>query len=230
MVEHAERPVCETRSVAVAEVGTRGALVIGLGVAAVAVVSFAAAEALDVQLLVDPATVMRHGWAAGGLGVGLLIADIVLPVPSSLVMLAHGALFGVVPGAALSLIGRTGNAWAGVLLGRGAGSLYGQHASGDRGRGSELVERWGLAAVVVTRPVPILAESVVVAAGSLGLSAPAVIGAAALGSIPEAVLYALAGAAAASFGSAAIVFTAVLLMATVVWAAGSRLGGARGGR
>lgn len=213
-----------------AAVGTRGAFVIGLGVAAVALVSFAAAEAFDVKLLVDPVDVMTHGWVAAGLGVGLLVADIVLPVPSSLVMLAHGALFGVVPGAALSLLGRTGNALAGVLVGRGAGKLYVRHASGDRGRGSELVERWGLAAVVVTRPVPILAESVVVAAGSLGLSAPAVVGAAALGSVPEAVLYALAGAVAASFGSAAIVFGAVLVMAAAVWAVGARLSARQGGR
>ncbi len=36
------------------------------------------------------------GVVAALVGVGLLVADVVLPVPSSVVMLAHGALFGVV--------------------------------------------------------------------------------------------------------------------------------------
>lgn len=210
---------CETP--AVGAVGVRGAVIISLGVAAVALVGFVTAEAFEVKLLVDPVQVMTHGWGAAGLGVGLLVADIVLPVPASLVMLAHGALFGVVPGAALSLVGRTGNAMAGVALGRGAGRLYGRQVRGDREHGGELVERWGLVAVVVSRPIPILAESVVVGAGSLGLSAPAVVGAAALGSVPEALLYALAGAVASSFGSMAIVFGAVLVLAAAVMAAGA---------
>lgn len=217
---------CETPGVAA--VGARGAVIISLSVAAVALVGFAAAEVLNVKLLVDPVEVMTDGWGAAGLGVGLLVADIVLPVPASLVMLAHGALFGVVPGAALSLVGRTGNAMAGVALGRGAGRLYGRRVRADRGHGGELVERWGLVAVVVSRPIPMLAESVVVAAGSFGLSAPAIVGAAALGSVPEALLYALAGAVASSFGNMAIVFGAVVVLAAGVGAAGAMQSATKG--
>ncbi len=47
---------------------------------------------------------MTGSGTAAGPGVGLLVADIVLPVPFSVVMVAHGALFGIVPGAALSLL------------------------------------------------------------------------------------------------------------------------------
>ena len=36
------------------------------------------------------------------LGTGLLVADVVLPRPSSVVMVAHGALFSVVGGTLLS--------------------------------------------------------------------------------------------------------------------------------
>ncbi len=199
----------------------RGALAIGSAVALVAVLGLALAEAFQVTLLVDPADRMT-GSGAAALGVGLLVADIALPVPSSVVMLAHGALFGIVPGAALSLLGRTGNAMVGVLIGRGAGTLLGRRPGIERGRGAELVERWGLPAVVLTRPVPVLAESTLVAAAALGLSPPAVVVAAVVGAVPEAVLYAWAGAAVGSYVSAAVVFLAVLVLAAVVWFVAAR--------
>ena len=135
-------------------VGARGALVVGAAVAVVAVTGLALAEAFHVALFVDPAGRMTGSGTAAGLGVGLLVADIVLPVPSSVVMLAHGTLFGIVPGAALSLLGRAGNAVVGVVIGRSAGSLLGRRFTPDAGRGTALVRRWGLAAVVVTRPAP----------------------------------------------------------------------------
>ncbi len=190
------------------------ALIIGLGVAVVAVAGLVLAEAFDVDILIDPDDAMATpGPGAALLGVALLVADVVLPVPSSLVMIAHGALFGMVGGAALNLLGRTGSAVAGVLLGRVLG-LGGSHDEG--GRAYRLVERWGLAAVVLTRPVPVLAESTVVAAGACGLSMPKVVAAAALGSVPEALVYALAGAATLSYGRGAMVFGAVVCLSAAV--------------
>lgn len=192
--------------------------VVGLVVAVVGIVSFALAGALDVRVLVEPADQMgARSVAAASVGVGLLVADVVLPVPSSLVMLSHGALFGVVPGAVLSLLGRTGNAVVGVLVGRGAARVAPRGAGRPSGRGDALVGRWGLAAVVFTRPVPVLAESTVVAAGAMGMSVPGVVAAAAMGAVPEAVLYAMVGAVAASFGNGAIVFTATLTLAGAAW-------------
>src|SRR5215210_9077073 len=81
-------------------------------------------EALGIPLLVDPTPWLnRGGVLAASLGVGLLIADVLLPVPSSLVMVAHGALFGVLVGTLLSLLGSMGAAMFGFWLGRRGGSL-----------------------------------------------------------------------------------------------------------
>lgn len=197
----------------VSGVGVKGALVIGLAAALVAVVGLGLAEALQVEVLLDPR--MQGDDAALGLGIALLVADVVAPVPSSLVMLGHGALFGVPLGAALSLLGRTGNAVAGLLLGRGVASLASRRETGRGRTGEDLVERWGLLAVMVTRPVPVLAESSLVAAGAMRLPAAAVVLAAVIGSVPEALLYAFAGSAAASFVNGAIVFIATLAVAAV---------------
>jgi uncharacterized membrane protein YdjX (TVP38/TMEM64 family) len=196
-----------------------------------AVVGLALAEAFDVTLLVDPVDVMAGRGIAAWVGVGLLVADIALPVPSSVVMVAHGALFGLLPGAALSLLGRSGNAVVGVLIGRRVASVLSRRPTlrrgSDPGRGGELVSRWGLAAVVFTRPIPILAESTLVAAAAMGLSAPAVVAAAIAGALPEAVLYAVAGTAAASSTSGAFIFVAVVILSGAAWAVGARMEAAR---
>ena len=218
----------------VTAVGTRQAVAVGLAVAVVAVLGVVLAEVFQVRLLVDPVDSIEARGLAAWVGVGLLVADIVLPVPSSVVMLAHGALFGVVPGAALSLLGRSGNAVVGVLIGRGAGNLLSRRSRGpsaaSSGKGAELVGRWGLAAVVFTRPIPVLAESTLVAAAALGLSPPMVIAAAVVGAVPEAVLYAVAGDIATSYANGAIVFVAVIVLATAAWAASARIETARSRR
>ena len=70
---------------------------------------FALVEAAGVPLLTDPLPTLRAAGAlAAVLGVALLVADVAVPVPASLVMLANGALFGLLPGAALSLLGGVG--------------------------------------------------------------------------------------------------------------------------
>jgi uncharacterized membrane protein YdjX (TVP38/TMEM64 family) len=218
----------------VTAVGTRQALALALAVAVVAVVGLALAEAFHLTLLVDPVDSIEARGLAAWIGVGLLVVDIVLPVPSSMVMLAHGALFGVIPGAALSLLGRTGNALVGVLIGSGAGNLLSRRSRGrsaaDSGKGAELVGRWGLAAVVFTRPIPVLAESTLVAAAAMGLSPLAVIAAAVVGALPEDVLYAVAGEIATYYANGAIVFVAVMALAAAAWAASARIEKARAQR
>ena len=116
----------------------------------------------------DPGPLLSgSGVIAAVCGVGLLLADVVLPVPSSVVMIAHGVLFGALAGAALSLIGGVGAAWVGYGLGRCAGPpvLRRVCSAAEQARAARFVDRWGVLAVVVTRPVPLLAETVAVMAG-----------------------------------------------------------------
>src|SRR3954468_1580895 len=85
-------------------------------------VLFLLVEALGVPLLTDPSPYLEDGGMFAALvGVGLLVVDVTLPVPSSLVMVAHGALFGVAVGTLLSLTGSTGAALVGFAVGRRGG-------------------------------------------------------------------------------------------------------------
>ncbi|MGH3923003.1 MAG: TVP38/TMEM64 family protein [Pseudonocardiaceae bacterium] len=168
------------------------------------------------------------GVFAGVAGVGLLVADVVLPVPSSLVMVIHGALFGVVIGTALSLLGGVGSALAGYGLGRVGGPplLRMVCSQAERDRADLLIRRGGLLAVTATRPVPLLAETVAVIAGAscLGLVRTRV--AAAAGSLPGALLYSVAGSWDVGAPSGLVVFTVVIAIAASLWMLGRRRQGA----
>jgi uncharacterized membrane protein YdjX (TVP38/TMEM64 family) len=88
----------------------------------------------------------------------------------------------------------------------------------ERQRADTLLERWGMLAVVVTRPVPMLAETTAILAGaSRSMSWPRMGLAAGLGSVPAAVLYAVAGSVAAGIGNTSLVFALVLGIAALTW-------------
>ena len=183
---------------------------------------FVIVEALHVPLLSDPTPWMKHGGVvAACVGVGLLIADVLLPVPSSLVMVAHGALFGVFWGTTLSLLGSLGAAIFGFAIGRRGGRLMERVVTpAERERAGDILARWGTLAVIVTRPVPLLAETVAIMAGATTMTWRSLVLASFAGSLPPALLYALTGAAVADLQNTALMFGVVLLVAGVFWLAG----------
>ncbi len=192
----------------------------------VMLVTFMVVEVVGVEPLTDPRRLLdAGGLLAAAAGIGLLVADVVLPVPSSGVMLAHGALFGVVVGATLSLVGSLGAFAVGFGAGRrGEGALERLVSAEERLRVDRLLRRWGVLAIVVTRPVPILAETTAFVAGTSSLAWRTSLLAALVGCLPAAVLYAVAGALAASFATGAVVFAVVVLLGLVVLAVSARAG------
>jgi uncharacterized membrane protein YdjX (TVP38/TMEM64 family) len=185
---------------------------------------FIIVEALGVPLLTDPAPWMNQGGVlAACVGVGLLIADVLLPVPSSLVMVAHGALFGVWVGTVLSLLGSLGAALFGFAIGRRGGRMLDELVTAEeRERADRLLKRWGVLAIVVTRPVPILAETVSIIAGTSSLGWGSTAMAALAGSLPPALLYAITGAAVTNLQSITLVFGSVIFIAGLIWLIGHR--------
>jgi uncharacterized membrane protein YdjX (TVP38/TMEM64 family) len=200
-------------------------LLVMSGMLALFLVLFFLVEAVGIPLLVDPTPWLRQGgiWAAA-LGVALLIADVLLPVPSSLVMVAHGALFGVFAGTLLSLLGSTGAAAFGFWIGRRGGKLLERLVTAkERERANAMLERWGILAVIVTRPIPLLAETVAIMAGASPLGWGRTVLAALAGSLPPALLYALTGASAGRFQNTALMFLFVLLITGLFWIVGRQI-------
>ena len=185
-------------------------------------VGFLVAEAFDFPLLTDPTPWLARGGVLGAiLAVALLTVDAVLPVPASLVMVAAGALYGTVTGALLALLGRVLMALVGYAIGQRGGPLVARLVPRDgRDRADGLLQRWGAMAIVVTRPVPLLAETVTILAGASSIGWGRVALAALVGSIPEAVLYAGSGALAHSLEETALIWGALLILACTLWIVG----------
>ena len=196
------------------------------GMMALFLALFAVASWLEIPLLTDPDPWLEGGGiAAAAVGVGLLISDVLLPVPSSLVMILHGALFGIALGTVLSLVGSTGATLFGFWLGRRGGPWLNRLVSEDEHRRADrLLRRYGDLAILVTRPVPVVAETVAILAGTSSLRWGRVTLAALAGSLPAALLYALTGATAARLDQAGLVFVLVLAMAGGFWWLGRRVG------
>jgi len=180
---------------------------------------------LDIPLLEDPRPLLQGGgWLAAGVGVGLLVVDLFIPVPSSLIMIAHGAVFGIFKGALLSLLGTLGATCLGFYLGRrGGGWLDWIVPPAERRRAERLLLRWGGLAILVTRPITILAESVAILAGTSPLSWSHMILATLAGTLPAAVLYAMTGALAAGLDNMLLIFALVLAVAGLFWLVGKRI-------
>jgi uncharacterized membrane protein YdjX (TVP38/TMEM64 family) len=137
------------------------------------------------------------------------------------VMVAHGALFGVWWGTALSMLGSVGAAVFAFAIGRRGGRLMERVVTpAERARASNVLARWGTLAIIVTRPVPLLAETVAIMAGTTSMTWRSLIVASFAGSVAPALLYALTGAAVANVQSTALMFGVVLLIAGLFWFVG----------
>jgi uncharacterized membrane protein YdjX (TVP38/TMEM64 family) len=188
---------------------------------------FGAVAAFQVGFLEDPSAWMRAhaGPGAALAGVGLLIADVAIPVPSSIVMILHGALFGVATGAALSLVGGAGATALGFLIGRRGGRLLARLVTEkEKARADAVLRKWGALAVLITRPIPLLAETVSILAGASPMGWGRMLAAAVAGNLPAAVLYAITGATAKDLSSGFLMFGVVIGIAGVFWFAGKLAG------
>jgi uncharacterized membrane protein YdjX (TVP38/TMEM64 family) len=199
-----------------------------VSVAAVALLLFAVAEILQIPLLSGVAPLSGLGAARIAVaGPALLVADVLLPVPSSVVMVAHGALFGAAFGTLLSLMGNLGAVLLGWVVGRrGQHLLLGGDTEAQLSRARRALDRWGTAAIIVTRPIPIIAETVMIMAGANGMRLIPVLVAGALGSLPLAIAYAIAGSAAATVVSTSAVFAVLVALSIIALLIGRRRAGA----
>jgi uncharacterized membrane protein YdjX (TVP38/TMEM64 family) len=99
----------------------------------------------------------------------LLAADLILPIPSSLVSAGAVAALGPVLGGAAVWLGMTAGAALGHAVGRSGGQAVALRFVGaaELERAARLHERFGAAMLVVSRGVPVLAEASTLLAGAL---------------------------------------------------------------
>ncbi len=98
---------------------------------------------------------------------GLLGSDILLPVPSSIASTACGLLLGFVGGTLVSLAGMITSCVIGYFLAAKLGQPFVAKMVGEKSMAHfrKLQAKYGYWVVVITRPVPVLAEIAVLSAG-----------------------------------------------------------------
>ena len=131
---------------------------------------------------------------------GLLAGDILLPVPSSIVSTACGHLLGFTGGLLTSWLGMTLSCAVGFWLGRWGGAPLTTRLVGaaEMTRLHRLFERLGSWVVIVSRPVPVLAEVSVLVAGMARMSAARFLVLSSLANLGISAAYAAVGAWSAS--------------------------------
>lgn len=150
-----------------------------------------------------------------GLALGLLLAaDVVLPVPSSLVSTALGALLGWPGGFLVSTLGMTAACWAGHRLGGSAGRGAAGRLVSERDLAwlEAASRRWGAGAIVLLRAVPALAEASAIFAGVSRMPLGRFLLVSALSNAGISAVYAAVGAYAAGAGSFLLAFAGALLL------------------
>jgi uncharacterized membrane protein YdjX (TVP38/TMEM64 family) len=131
-------------------------------------------------------------WAAG---IGLLIADLLLPIPATGIMAALGSVYGIWLG---GLIAATGSAGAG-LTGYGLARLAGRKGIRWLASDEELVrfktffDRWGGWGIIISRILPILPEVMTILAGLARMDLKRFNAALLLGTLPTSFLFAFLG-------------------------------------
>ncbi len=169
---------------------------------------------LDIPFLVDPSPLLeKSSFLTATVAACLLVLDIFLPVPSSVIMIACGHLFGVAIGALVSFTGMMISNILGYYIGYISGSIWVNEKSSSYKRARKIMDQWGGFALILTRPIPILSESVVIIAGVEKMPLLRVLIASALGLAPICILYAIVGHYAASLAANVWSFVIVLALA-----------------
>lgn len=147
-----------------------------------------------------------------------LLADIVLPIPSSFVLATTGFLLGAGLGTLVCFIGLTCTSAAGYAIGRFAGEPVAERIVGraELDRFRVLSTRFGDALLVAFRAMPMLAEATTLLAGMARMPLLRFGGLVSIGNLVVAGLYAGIGAASADRSSFLMVSVAGMVLPVVI--------------
>ena len=191
-----------------------GAVILGL---------FGLVQALEIPLLSEPQSRMEEGGLlAALLSTSLLGLDVFLPVPSSVLMTLNGTLFGIGLGVLISLAGCLLSGVVALGAGRSSRPLLRRFAAEEEMQDARRgLQRWGVAALVFTRPLPVLAETTAIAAAAGGMKTGPYLLGIFLGSLPIALLYGIAGSLATDLRTGLWIMVGVSVLSIICWRMGA---------
>lgn len=163
------------------------------------------------------------GWASAATIGSLLALDVFLPVPSSIVSTGAGVLLGFWRGAIVIWIGMTLGCVIGYAFGaRAAGAARKLVGADGLTRAASVMDRYGAWALVLCRPIPVLAESSVVFAGLVRTPLGPFTWLTTLANLGIALAYAAVGAFSMRVQSFLLTFIAALALPGIAMLVGRR--------
>lgn len=162
----------------------------------------------------------KWAWAAG---IALLASDLVLPIPSTVVMSALGWMYGWLWGGLIAAAGSMLAGLTGYALCRWFGHGAALWIAGEEGlhKGEEIFERGGGWLVALSRWAPVLPEGVACLAGLVRMPWPSFVVALCCGSLPLGFAFAAIGHLGQSSPKSAVFLSAILPVG--LWLIGGRL-------
>jgi uncharacterized membrane protein YdjX (TVP38/TMEM64 family) len=151
----------------------------------------------------------------------VLCSDIVLPVPSSIVMYLNGAVLGMFQGAVLSFVSVMVSSVIGYLIGLLSLKLFKNNKA--HSKSDELLKKTGPLAIILTRGIPILSESVTIVAGYNSYSFYQFLLWNFIGYLPVCLIYAYFGSISNSQDAFLISFGISIAISFVLWIVGKKV-------
>jgi uncharacterized membrane protein YdjX (TVP38/TMEM64 family) len=145
----------------------------------------------------------------------LLASDILLPIPSSLVSTGAGYLMGFMNGALVSWIGMTAGSMLGYAIGSGSLKMLRWLDADTKMKMETFFERAGIWAIVISRPVPVLAEASVLFAGMSKMNFREFVLVSTLSNLGISIMYAAVGAWSVSENSFLLAFSGAIILPAI---------------
>lgn len=192
--------------------------------------------AIPMLLLNGPA----EGWGAQALAwaderpaqvsalvITALAADVFLPVPNGLTNTLAGSVLGWGLASVVVWIGLTMGCIIGYSIGRFAGRPLAKRLVGsdDLNSAAQFADNLGALTLIITRPVPMIAEVTTLAAGITRMPFAKFLLVTGLANIGVAIVFAGLGAAALQSGSATLAFLGAAILPAICWFGYSRFSG-----
>lgn len=170
----------------------------------------------------------QYGAWAWAVTMGLLVIDLFLPLPATILMSAAGYLYGMFYGSLISIAGSFASGSLAYWLCRSFGESFARKILGqkDYERGRRISESSGAWVVVLSRWLPVLPEVISCMAGLTRMDPVRFHFALLAGTIPMAIVYTYIGVSGLENPTLAIALSA--LLPPLIWFVTGRLIGGKG--
>ncbi|MCF8345650.1 MAG: VTT domain-containing protein [Bacteroidales bacterium] len=147
--------------------------------------------------------------------ISFLVLDLFLPIPSSFVMILSGKLLGFALGGLIAFLGAILSAMLGYTICRiGGHKMYFKlNGAGDSRKIEEWFEKYGLLAIIISRPIPMLTEILSCLAGLSKIQFKNFLLASALGTLPICFVYSYFGDIASTSNPLVALWIALIIPA-----------------